>query len=125
MEEYRAKIIFCNFEEKIKIFEDCQLIVQINMKPKEHRENRPEFEELIDEGKSEERFLILHNDDVHSFDYVIGSLIEVCEMEANQAEQCTFLVHYKGKCDVKKGFFGDLKPFREGLIQRGLNATID
>jgi len=95
------------------------------MKPKVHRDNKPEFEELIDEGKSEGRFLILHNDDIHSFDYVIDSLIKVCEMESTQAEQCTYLVHYKGKCDVKKGDFGVLKPFKEGLIERGLNATID
>lgn len=95
------------------------------MKPKEFSENKPELEGLIDTGISKDRFLILHNDDVHSFDYVISSLIEVCEMEATQAEQCTYLVHYKGKCDVKKGSFGILKPFREGLVERGLNATID
>jgi ATP-dependent Clp protease adaptor protein ClpS len=95
------------------------------MKPKEYRDNKPEFEELVDEGKSEGRFLILHNDDFHSFDYVIDALIDVCEMDATQAEQCTFLVHYKGKCDVKKGDYRLLKPFREGLIEHGLNATID
>ena len=98
---------------------------KVNMKPKEYSDNKPEFESLIDESLSEGRFLILHNDDVHSFDYVIDSLIEVCEMDATQAEQCTFLVHYKGKCDIKKGSFGLLKPYKEGLIERGLNATID
>jgi ATP-dependent Clp protease adaptor protein ClpS len=95
------------------------------MAPKEYTVNKPDFEELQDEGKSDGRFLILHNDDVHSFDYVIDSLIEVCELEPTQAEQCTFLVHYKGKCDIKKGSFSGLKPFKEGLIERGLNATID
>lgn len=95
------------------------------MKPKVQPGNKPDFEELIDEGKSEGRYLVLHNDDVHSFDYVIDTLIEVCDLEPTQAEQCTFLVHYKGKCDVKKGTFGTLKPFKEGLIERGLNATID
>jgi ATP-dependent Clp protease adaptor protein ClpS len=95
------------------------------MKPKEYSDNKPESESLVDEGLSEGRFLILHNDDVHSFDYVIDSLIEVCEMDATQAEQCTYLVHYKGKCDIKKGSFGLLKPYKEGLIERGLNATID
>ena len=95
------------------------------MRPKEYSDNKPELEGHIDTGISKDRFLMLHNDDVHSFDYVISSLIEVCEMEATQAEQCTYLVHYKGKCDVKKGSFGILKPFREGLIERGLNATID
>ncbi len=97
----------------------------MDMKPREYSENKPEFENLIDEGLSEGRFLILHNDDVHSFDYVIDSLIEVCEMDATQAEQCTYLVHYKGKCDIKKGSFVVLKPYREGLTERGLNATID
>lgn len=95
------------------------------MKPKIYKDNNPELENLIDEGLSEGRFLILHNDDVHSFDYVIESLVEVCDMEIIQAEQCTYLVHYKGKCDVKKGSYGLLKPFKEGLIERGLNATID
>ncbi len=95
------------------------------MKPKEYSDNKPESESLVDEGLSEGRFLILHNDDVHSFDYVIDSLIEVCEMDATQAEQCTYLVHYKGKCDIKKGSFGLLKPYKEGLVERGLNATID
>jgi ATP-dependent Clp protease adaptor protein ClpS len=95
------------------------------MKPKIYRDTKPELEEMVDEKKSERRFLILHNDDVHSFDYVIDSLVEVCDLELTQAEQCTYLVHYKGKCDVKKGTYGLLQPFREGLIERGLNATID
>lgn len=72
-----------------------------------------------------ENFLILHNDDVHTFDYVIDALIDICEHGYEQATQCTFLVHYKGKCDVKKGSFNDLKPMKEALIERELNATID
>jgi len=95
------------------------------MKPKDNNTSKPEFQDLVDEGLSEGRFLMLHNDDIHSFDYVIDSLMEVCEMEITQAEQCTFLVHYKGKCDVKKGSFDLLKPYKEGLVERGLNATID
>jgi ATP-dependent Clp protease adaptor protein ClpS len=95
------------------------------MKPKIDTENKPELDGQVAEDLSEGRFLILHNDDVHSFDYVIDSLIAVCQMETTQAEQCTYLVHYKGKCDVRKGAFDKLKPFREGLIERGLNATID
>lgn len=95
------------------------------MKPEEIRINKPEFEEFVDEGKAGGRYLILHNDDIHSFDYVINSLIEVCDLEATQAEQCTYLVHYKGKCDIKKGAYEDLQPLREGLLERELNATID
>ena len=73
----------------------------------------------------EENFLTLHNDDVHSFDYVIDALIDICEHGYEQATQCTFLVHYKGKCDVKKGGFSALKPLKDALIDRELNATID
>ena len=95
------------------------------MKPKEYEVSKPEFNELTDEGIGSECQLMLHNDDVHSFDYVIESLIEVCHMQATQAEQCTYLVHYKGKCDVRRGSFEILKPFKDGLIDKGLNATID
>lgn len=95
------------------------------MNPKEYEVSKPEHKEQTNEGNGNESVLMLHNDDVHSFDYVIESLIEVCQMEATQAEQCTFLVHYKGKCDIRKGSFELLKPFKDGLIDRGLNATID
>jgi ATP-dependent Clp protease adaptor protein ClpS len=100
-------------------------IAVFSMKPDEYKSNKPDFEEIVEVGNTDGRHLILHNDDVHSFDYVINTLIEVCDMEAIQAEQCTFLVHYKGKCDVKKGAFELLQPFRQGLIERELNATID
>lgn len=73
----------------------------------------------------EEKFLILHNDDVHTFDYVIDALIDICEHGYEQAIQCTYLVHYKGKCDVKKGSRAELKPMKDALTERELNATID
>jgi ATP-dependent Clp protease adaptor protein ClpS len=95
------------------------------MGEKKQHISRPELEVLIEEDLGIERFLILHNDEVHTFDYVIETLIDVCEMDEIQAEQCTFLVHYKGKCDVKKGVFSFLKPYREALISKGLQATID
>ena len=74
---------------------------------------------------AENKFLILHNDDVHSFDYVTHALIEVCEHSFEQATQCTMITHYKGKCDVKKGGVKTLKPMKDALIERKLNATID
>jgi len=79
----------------------------------------------ISEDVSKDNFLILHNDDIHSFDYVIDALIDICEHGYEQAAQCTIIVHYKGKCDVKKGNFEALKPLKEALIERELNATID
>lgn len=95
------------------------------MADKHSYESNPDLEQLTQEMTGKERFLILHNDEVHTFDYVIESLIKVCELEPVQAEQCTYLVHYKGKCDVKKGEISFLKPFKQGLIDRGLEATID
>ncbi len=95
------------------------------MKNKELHITKPDFEELTDEGTGEGRFLVLHNDDFHTFDFVIDSLVEICNMDLVQAEQCTYLVHYKGKCDIKKGSYEYLKPFKDGLIEKGLNATID
>jgi ATP-dependent Clp protease adaptor protein ClpS len=95
------------------------------MKEKDNLKIKPEIDELTGEEKGEKRFLVLHNDEVHTFDYVIDTLIEICELEIVQAEQCTYLVHYKGKCDVKKGTFNYLRPFKQGLIDLGLNDTID
>lgn len=72
----------------------------------------------------ESAFLILYNDEVNSYDFVIESLIDVCDHEPVQAEQCTFIAHHKGKCDVKKGTYSSLKPLRDALTQRGLNVVI-
>ncbi len=87
--------------------------------------NKPDSEGVVEEKLDKERFLILHNDEVHTFDYVIEALIQVCELEPVQAEQCTYLVHFKGKCDVKKGDYPYLKPYKQALIDKGLEATID
>jgi ATP-dependent Clp protease adaptor protein ClpS len=95
------------------------------MVEKDNSKESPFFSEQNDVMGHEENSLILHNDDFHTFDYVIESLMDVCEHSTIQAEQCTFIIHYKGKCDVKKGSFDFLKPMKDGLIERGLNATID
>ncbi len=89
----------------------------------EQTRNRP-FDGL-QENVSEESILILHNDEHHSFDYVIDALIEVCGHSYEQAAQCTVITHYKGKCDVKKGRFKVLKNMKDSLIEKELNATID
>ena len=74
---------------------------------------------------SNDNLLILHNDDVHSFEYVTIALIEVCKHTYEQATQCTLITHHKGKCDIKKGNFRSLKPMKDALIERELNVTID
>jgi len=95
------------------------------MADKDSSRESPLFDEQNDVLGNEENALILHNDEIHTFDYVIQCLIDVCEHNTIQAEQCTFIVHYKGKCEVRKGSFDYLKPMKQGLIDKGLNATID
>ena len=68
--------------------------------------------------------IILFNDDIHTFEFVIESLIDVCEHSPEQAEQCTYLVHYKGKCSVKSGEYDELKPRCTRLLNLGLSAEI-
>jgi ATP-dependent Clp protease adaptor protein ClpS len=68
--------------------------------------------------------LIVFNDDVNTFDHVIDTLIKVCNHTAEQAEQCTLLIHYKGKCAVKTGTFDFLKPLREAICEAGIDARI-
>ena len=68
--------------------------------------------------------IILFNDDVNTFDFVIDSLISVCEHTLEQAEQCTYLVHYKGKCGVKTGEYDELKSRCSQLLNLGLSAEI-
>jgi ATP-dependent Clp protease adaptor protein ClpS len=69
--------------------------------------------------------LILFNDEINSFDFVIESLIEVCEHDVYQAETCAYLAHYKGKCPVKSGSFIDLKPKYNEMTRRGLTVDIE
>ncbi|HEY5510163.1 MAG TPA: ATP-dependent Clp protease adaptor ClpS [Prolixibacteraceae bacterium] len=75
-------------------------------------------------GTGNENFLVLYNDDYHTFNYVIDALMEVCNMERVQAIQCTYLVHYKQKCEIKKGAKKDLLPMRRALSAKDLKATI-
>ena len=79
----------------------------------------------ISSTEKNEKSLILYNDEVHSFDYVINALIEICRHDYTQAAQCTVITHYKGKCDIKRGGFETLKPMKDALIERELSATID
>ena len=68
--------------------------------------------------------LVVFNDDVNTFEHVINTLIRVCKHTAEQAEQCTMLIHYKGKCAVKKGMFEELKPMKDSICEAGIDAKI-
>ena len=90
-------------------------------------EYAPEVEELVEEDIDQDgmRNLIVHNDDFNTFDHVINTLIKVCKHNLQQAEQCTYLIHYRGRCAVKKGSFHELKPMKEGINDAGISATIE
>ena len=69
--------------------------------------------------------LVLHNDDINSFDYVMEVLVEICDHSLTQAEQCATITHFKGKCEVRSGSVSAMKELRYQLISRGLKATVD
>ena len=85
-----------------------------------------DFDEEIDvlEDTQEPRALVVFNDDVNSFDHVIRTLIEVVGHEPLQAEQCTLLIHHKGKCAVKNGSYEELEPLCTAIHDRGISADI-
>ncbi len=78
----------------------------------------------VAEKESNQNEIVLYNDDVNTFDHVINSLIFACEHTPEQAEQCSIIVHYKGKCTVKTGEFEELKPRCSMLLEAGLSAEI-
>jgi ATP-dependent Clp protease adaptor protein ClpS len=86
-------------------------------------------EEVLEEVDVEEKLtdsheIIVYNDEVNTFDHVIETLIKTCDHDVIQAEQCTLLIHYKGKCAVKSGGFDDLKPRCTEILKAGINAEI-
>ena len=85
-----------------------------------------ETEELVKEEELFKDFndLVIFNDDVNTFDHVIAALIDVCDHTPEQAEQCTLLVHYKGKCAVKSGDFDALASMRNDICRRGISTEI-
>lgn len=72
-----------------------------------------------------ENALIVHNDDVNTFDWVIESLMDICKHTFEQAEQCSLLIHFQGKYAVKHGQMDELKPMKDALTNRGISATIE
>jgi len=86
-------------------------------------------EKVLEEVLTEEQVgnnneIVLYNDDVNTFDHVIETLMRVCKHTAEQAEQCSLLVHYKGKCTVKTGEYKELRPQCSQLLEAGLSAEI-
>lgn len=81
-------------------------------------------EQLVKSISEETKSLIIFNDDVNTFDFVIESIVKVCKHELVQAEQCTWIIHHNGKCAVKNGAFDNLKPLQDAFCERGIDAKI-
>ena len=92
-----------------------------------------EFEEIAEpkdlfetkEKATELHDLIIYNDDVNTFEFVIESIVKICEHSSIQAEQCTWIIHHNGKCSVKRGVANKLKPLAEAFLDRGISAVIE
>jgi len=91
---------------------------------------KPEFQEdesveVLDAVETTDLMdLIVFNDDINTFEHVTRTLIKVCQHTPEQAEQCTLIIHYKGKCQVKNGTFDFLRPLREAICEAGIDARI-
>ena len=91
------------------------------------KDNHPleDYSLVIDPDVKPDNHIVVYNDDVNTFDFVIESLINVCKHERLQAEQCTYIIHYNGRCTVKGGDYTKLRPICEALTDRGLSAIIE
>ena len=69
--------------------------------------------------------IIVWNDDVNTFEWVIETLIEVCGHTYEQAEQCAYIIHYSGKYAVKNGTYDELRPMCDDILDRGISATLE
>lgn len=86
---------------------------------------KEQISEQIEEILTQPYVLVLHNDDYNSFDFVISSLMKVCQHEYEQASQCAHIVHFKGKCDVKRGDYEKINEMYNKLKTLGLSVTME
>ncbi len=87
--------------------------------------NLPELEEKIQTVSTENAHeLMVFNDEINTFEHVIDTLMDICEHSAEQAEQCTLIIHNNGKCTVNNGSFDSLASQRDAICKRGINAEI-
>ncbi|PWT71852.1 MAG: Clp protease ClpS [Bacteroidetes bacterium] len=69
--------------------------------------------------------LIVWNDEINTFEWVIQTLVEICNHTSEQAEQCAMIIHTQGKYAVKQGSYEELKPMCDAITERGIGATIE
>lgn len=93
--------------------------------PKELTKIRPDLEVDVLEQEGFSHHLVVWNDEVNTFDWVIETLIDICGHTEEQAEQCAFLIHTKGKYAVKNGDYETLKPLCDAINDRSIWATVE
>ena len=88
---------------------------------------KPLYEEETDVliAQDEPYSLIVWNDEVNTFEWVIETLVEVCGHSTEQAEQCAYIIHFQGKYAVKQGSYDELKPQCDAITDRGIGATLE
>jgi len=96
-------------------------LIQSILKPKQQEEHKI----LVMEEEQHSFSLIVWNDDVNTFEWVIDTLMEVCGHSEEQAEQCALVIHLQGKYAVKQGDYETLKPMCNEITKRGIGATIE
>lgn len=94
---------------------------------KEATKEQVELQEDVDvlTDVQEPFHLIVWNDEVNTFEWVIETLVEVCGHSYEQAEQCAYIIHFRGKYAVKEGSYEDLKPMCDAITERGIGATVE
>lgn len=91
----------------------------------QHHYEHEELQEVLEDvGTEDPKDLIVYNDDINTFEHVINTLIKVCKHTAEQAEQCTWIIHHKGKCAVKKGNENYLIPMKDAILDAGISAAV-
>jgi ATP-dependent Clp protease adaptor protein ClpS len=95
------------------------------MSTKLHTDTQSQEETDVLVSEEESCSLIVWNDEVNTFEWVIETLIEVCGHSEDQAEQCSMIIHTKGKYAVKQGSYDNLKPMCDAITERGIGATIE
>ncbi len=87
--------------------------------------NEKELVEVLEDIETTDlKHLTVFNDDVNTFEHVINTLVRVCKHSPEQAEQCATIVHYRGKCSVKRGAIKTLKPMKEAICEAGIDARV-
>ncbi len=116
------KYCLCIFA-KINLLIIHHLFTMIRLNVKE-QEDVDVLEEVLEDSGNVSH-LIVYNDDVNTFDWVIRCLMDILDHTSIQAEQLALLIHFKGKATVKSGSMKELKPLKDGLVDRGLSAVIE